>query len=501
MENIVVVGGGIAGVSCVRQLLEDPLLCSHDSPFRVIWISDSRVIKDATNVKTIGSTIEQFELSSNDIHDFARRYNGAVIVERARVSRVVDNWVYTQGLEGPNRIKFVKLCICTGAEPIVPRHLKVSDEISHRLLVLRDTSSVEQLAKLLTARSKVLIVGSGGIAMELVHMLPNSVVWVLRSECPGSVYFSEASFEFFSLAALSRPNLPTTESKLDSCSVPQFSGTFGPALGPKWFRQLFAGQSSGVQVGDVGNSVKSYAMRDALEIVPKSTLVGLTSAEKCSGRELKAELSNGRTVECDFVVLAIGAKPDVSWLKGSRVQVCDDEFDPLDNGVLVDGTMATSDPNVYAAGDVCCCRWPYSETWRHLRLWTVAKSMGVQAAKSILNDLQSTNGKARYLQEFAFELFSHVTEFFGFKVVLLGRYDLPGSLHADDVEVLVRCTPNKEFVQVVTSKSTGRVVGCTLIGDTGLEEVFENLILNATDIRAIKESLLDPNVDIEDFFD
>ena len=47
----------------------------------------------------------------------------------------------------------------------------------------------------------------------------------------------------------------------------------------------------------------------------------------------------------------------------------------------------------------------------------------------------------------------------------------------------------------------GRVQGAILIGETELEEVFENLILNQMDITPFKDYLLDPNIDIEDFFD
>ena len=43
--------------------------------------------------------------------------------------------------------------------------------------------------------------------------------------------------------------------------------------------------------------------------------------------------------------------------------------------------------------------------------------------------------------------------------------------------------------------------GALLIGDTDLEETFENLILNQLDLSAYGEDLLDPNIDIEDYFD
>lgn len=55
------------------------------------------------------------------------------------------------------------------------------------------------------------------------------------------------------------------------------------------------------------------------------------------------------------------------------------------------------------------------------------------------------------------------------------------------------------LLQVVLSG--GRMVGAVLIGETDLEETFENLILNQMDLTPYGEELLNPNIDIEDYFD
>ena len=56
-----------------------------------------------------------------------------------------------------------------------------------------------------------------------------------------------------------------------------------------------------------------------------------------------------------------------------------------------------------------------------------------------------------------------------------------------------------EYVKAILRD--GRLQGAVLIGDTDLEETFENLILNQIDLSPFKEHLLDPNIDIDDFFD
>lgn len=66
-------------------------------------------------------------------------------------------------------------------------------------------------------------------------------------------------------------------------------------------------------------------------------------------------------------------------------------------------------------------------------------------------------------------------------------------------EVWVRVTPGEEYVKVCVLD--GRVVGALLIGDTDLEEVMENLILNRLDVSAFGIGLLDPHIDLGDYFD
>lgn len=105
-------------------------------------------------------------------------------------------------------------------------------------------------------------------------------------------------------------------------------------------------------------------------------------------------------------------------------------------------------------------------------------------------------GERRHL-DFAFEMFTHVTKFFGFKVVLLGKFNGQGLGH--DYEALVRVTKGKEYVKTVMVE--GKMQGCVLIGETDLEETFENLILNQIDLSSYGEDLLSPDVDIEDYFD
>ncbi len=99
--------------------------------------------------------------------------------------------------------------------------------------------------------------------------------------------------------------------------------------------------------------------------------------------------------------------------------------------------------------------------------------------------------------DFCFEMFAHITKFFDYKIILLGKYDANGL--GDQYQLLFRCTDGIEFIKLVLYE--GRVYGALLIGDTDLEETFENLILNQIDVSSLGENLLNPDIDIEDYFD
>ena len=61
-------------------------------------------------------------------------------------------------------------------------------------------------------------------------------------------------------------------------------------------------------------------------------------------------LSDGSELDADLVVVGIGSRPATDWLVGSGVT--------LDNGVICDEVGRTSDPHVWALGDVASWRDP-----------------------------------------------------------------------------------------------------------------------------------------------
>jgi hypothetical protein len=71
-----------------------------------------------------------------------------------------------------------------------------------------------------------------------------------------------------------------------------------------------------------------------------------------------------------------------------------------------------------------------------MRLWTQARVCGHYAARALAGDMDELG--------FNFELFAHATQFFGYKVVLLGRYNGQGlGVEGKDYKIMMRVTPGE----------------------------------------------------------
>jgi len=95
------------------------------------------------------------------------------------------------------------------------------------------------------------------------------------------------------------------------------------------------------------------------------------------GRLARAVLSNGETVACGLAVVGIGVVPNSELAEEAGLEV--------DNGVVVDDRGRTSDPDIFAAGDLT--NHPNALLGRRVRLesWENAQNQAIAAAKAMLD--------------------------------------------------------------------------------------------------------------------
>lgn len=111
--------------------------------------------------------------------------------------------------------------------------------------------------------------------------------------------------------------------------------------------------------------------------------------------EAGVHLSSGETLPADVVIAGIGVTPNVGLAADARLAV--------DNGVLVDGRLATSDPDIFAAGDIASIDHPFLKHRIRVEHWATALNTGPVAAKAMLGQ-DVTYDKLPYFYTDQFDL-------------------------------------------------------------------------------------------------
>jgi len=104
-----------------------------------------------------------------------------------------------------------------------------------------------------------------------------------------------------------------------------------------------------------------------------------TTAVELTGRQGTATgvmLSDGTWIEADMIIVGVGVVPRTELAAAADLKI--------DNGIVVDEHLRTSDPDIFAAGDIAHAYNP--RLGRHIRVehWANARRQGVIAAKAML---------------------------------------------------------------------------------------------------------------------
>uniref|UniRef100_A0A0B6YTZ6 Pyridine nucleotide-disulfide oxidoreductase domain-containing protein 1 n=1 Tax=Arion vulgaris TaxID=1028688 RepID=A0A0B6YTZ6_9EUPU len=483
----VVVGGGISGVTCAETL------SFLDKDARITLVSASSLIKTVINLVKVTQVGEMFDVEERSLQHAQDNCSNVTVVHASVTSlSTKEKKLVTSGGQ---IIEYDKLCVCTGAKP------KVIAKDNPYVVGIRDTESVKDFQKKVSSARRIVVVGNGGIATELVYELEGcEVIWAIKDKSIAHTFVDAGAGEFF-LEQLNKDKVVTQEEPLKrhkytadgshiTTNFTSETEILGGALGPDWTSSI---SIHGAQ--QIYHKVHVETQVEVVEVLTPTQFRDMGHQEVLLHQHIELpqwpayiHLSNKKVYGCDLIVSATGVEPFTDmFLQGNQFELA------ADGGLKVNDRMETTERDVYAAGDVCSASWEWSSHWLQMRLWSQARQMGCYAAKCMV---ASTRAEEISL-DFCFEIFVHVTTFFKFKVILLGRFNAQGL--TEDYELLLRVTKGQEYVKVILQD--GKMVGAILIGETDLEETFENLILNGMDLTSFKENLLEPGVDVDDFFD
>jgi 3-phenylpropionate/trans-cinnamate dioxygenase ferredoxin reductase component len=102
------------------------------------------------------------------------------------------------------------------------------------------------------------------------------------------------------------------------------------------------------------------------------------------------------TIDADFVVAGVGALPEDSLARLAGLDV--------DNGILVDASLRTSDPNIWAVGDVANHAHPLLQRRIRVEHWANALNQPPVAAASMLGDANARYDRLPYFYSDQYEL-------------------------------------------------------------------------------------------------
>lgn len=214
-------------------------------------------------------------------------------------------------LENGRHIGFDKLLIATGSAPV---RLNIPGTELPGVFYLRTLEDSDRLGAALRNAKSVLVVGAGLIGLEVaaVARMAGKQVTVVESA-------------------------PTPLRRI---------------FGPDW-----------------GQVVTELHREKGVDVRLSSEVIALRGSSHVE----EALLKDGSTIAADVVVIGIGVRAQLDWLKGSGVE--------SDEGILVDEFCQTSIPDIYAAGDIASTWSPSLKTRVRIEQYGHAQSQGAAAGR------------------------------------------------------------------------------------------------------------------------
>lgn len=225
--------------------------------------------------------------------------------------------------------------------------------------------------------------------------------------------------------------------------------------------------------------------RLAAEGVTIHTHTELAAIEAQRGQVAAVLTTAGQRIPCDLVAIAIGVAPRAELPRAAGLAV--------DRGVLVDETLRTSDPDIFAAGDVAQVFDPRAGKALLDTLWNSARSHGQAAGRNM------AGGNTRYVKPVPL----NVTRLAGVTTTIIGSVgsgrdaDLVGIARGDSEvwrqlgsALVAEDEHEVNRLRLLVGPST--LIGAVLMGDQRLSRPLQRLIGEQIDITPIRAQLLAP---------
>ena len=205
-------------------------------------------------------------------------------------------------------------------------------------------------------------------------------------------------------------------------------------------------------------------IRAGVQVLTENTITQINSQE---GRIVSVDLRDGRNIPCQMLVFGIGVRPNASLAQDAGLGV--------NRGVVVDGYMRTTDPDIYAAGDVAEAYDLVVDMNRTVAIWPNAYRQGAIAGAHMAGVERPDRGG----------IAMNAVEVCGVTGMSIGN----GNVEDDDHEVLADLDRRANCYKRLVIKGN-HLVGAILIGKVDRAGIYTGLIRNKIDISGVRNTLL-----------
>jgi NAD(P)H-nitrite reductase large subunit len=318
----------------------------------------------------------------------------------------------TVSLEGGEKVPYEKLLLATGGKPFVPKMDGQEKEGVYTFTTIKDAEALVTKIEEINAKS-VVVIGAGLIGISVTDALTKRGIKVTLVELQEKI-----------LSLL-----------LDAKASDIVEGVI---------------KAAGVNIV-TGQSVQK--------------IIGKPGNEAVVGGVV---LTKGQPVFCDLVIVAIGVIPRNDLVVGTAIKT--------NRGIVVDDTMQTNVPDVYASGDVAEAYDYILGQNRLLPLWPLAVEEGRVAGYNMAGVKTLYNGGTNMSS----------LKYFGMPIVSVG---LANPKEDPSLEILVKTSPEAKVYKKVVLRNNV-IVGLTLVNNIERAGIYLNLIKKKVDTKKFKSTLI-----------
>jgi NAD(P)H-nitrite reductase large subunit len=318
----------------------------------------------------------------------------------------------TVTLEGGEKVSYEKLLLATGGKPFVPKMEGQDKDGVFTFTTIKDAQHLSEKIAAINAKSAV-VIGAGLIGLSVTDALTKRGLKVTMVELQEKI--------------------------LSLLLDPKASDMVEAVV-----------RAAGVNIV-TGQSVQK--------------IIGRPDNEAAVGGVV---LTKGDTVPCDLVIVAIGVIPRTELVVGTEIKT--------NRGIVVDNTMQTTVPDVYASGDVAEAYDFILGANRLLPLWPLAIEEGRVAGYNMAGQKTLYNGGTNMSS----------LKYFGIPIVSIG---LANPKDDPSLEILIKADlPNKVYKKLVLKNNV--IVGMTMVNCIERAGTLFYLMKHAIDTKKFKAQLL-----------